>query len=495
MAELWGEILGYERIGVHDNFFELGGHSLLVARLLFKAQERFKVPLPVRFLFQWPTVAGLAQAIKDLRSAQTEGVDAFADTLDLPSEVVLDPVIHAGAATAESAAVPARIFLTGVTGFVGGFLLDELLRQTDADIYCLVRAASAEDAAKRIEGQLRQALLWEDDYRKRVIPIVGDLSQPLLGLSPARFEELAASMDVIYHNGALVNFLYPYAALRAPNVRGTEEVLRLACRGKLKPVHYVSTLGVLEVSRGGLMLEDDVTPHGPSSMLGYSQSKWVAEGLINIARSRGIPASIYRLKWITGHSLTGYTNRNDFVFRMIKGCVQLGAAPDFNHVDDFTPVDFACKAIVRLSQSRESWGKNFHLLNPERVQWSRIVDFMSSIGYTLRHVSFDQWVEGLSASTGGAEENAMAPLLSLFSGERRESDHQPSARREPLRFDYRNTTEGLAGTSIACPPVDDELLGTYFSYFIRSGLLEAPPTNAGALGSREEGMGKVLERV
>ena len=61
-----------------------------------------------------------------------------------------------------------------------------------------------------------------------MIPVCGDLAEPRLGLSPQDFDSLAATIDAVYHNGAYVNFVYPYQVLKPANVAGTVEVLRLA---------------------------------------------------------------------------------------------------------------------------------------------------------------------------------------------------------------------------------------------------------------------------
>jgi thioester reductase-like protein len=107
-----------------------------------------------------------------------------------------------------------------------------------------VRAPNAEEGQRRIRGSLEAYALWDEERSSRIFPVAGDLSEPLLGLGAERFEELAHEIEAIYHNGASVNWVYPYDALKPTNVLGTQEVLRLASRHKTKPVHLVSTLGV-----------------------------------------------------------------------------------------------------------------------------------------------------------------------------------------------------------------------------------------------------------
>jgi myxalamid-type nonribosomal peptide synthetase MxaA len=101
--------------------------------------------------------------------------------------------------------------------------------------------------------------LWDDSFASRVRIVTGNLDRPRFGLSDEQFDSLASELDVIYHNGAMVNFVYPYHALKPVNVDSTQDVLRLASTGKLKPVHFISSLSVFmkgDLRENGLCYEN-----------------------------------------------------------------------------------------------------------------------------------------------------------------------------------------------------------------------------------------------
>jgi amino acid adenylation domain-containing protein/thioester reductase-like protein len=493
MADIWSSLLHVEPIGIHDNFFELGGHSLLAVQLVSKIEALFQVKLPLWRLFAAPTIAGLVYAIQQEHRQGPEKPVLDTQVIDGDAEAMLDEAICSGAATEVSvrshrfsAVTPTpapsqegkerndkslttnmAIFLTGATGFLGVFLLHELLQQTRADIYCLVRASSLEEGNRRLRNTLAQYLLWSEPLAHRIIPVSGDLALPRFGLSSDEFDRLAHRIEVIYHSGAQVNLLYPYAALKPVNVLGTKEILRLASLGHIKPVHYVSTAAVFPVrSQNGHDPITEDTPPGrfEDLKIGYAQSKWVAEKLIATAHARGIPASMYRPSRISGHSQTGVWNTSDFACRMIKGCIQMGIAPEqLISQENWVPVDYVSRAIVHLSRQPASWGQVFHLINHHPLDWAALVDWIGAFGYPLRKLVYAQWCKAFCTY---AAENVLSPLMPVF------QTAEPPQR--PQQFSDWNTVAGLEGTAITCPPVDPPLLHTYFAYFLRSRFLDPP---------------------
>jgi amino acid adenylation domain-containing protein/thioester reductase-like protein len=498
IAEIWGQVLGVDAVGVEDDFHELGGHSLLLVQMAGKVRERLGRELPLAYLLPHRTVASLAQAVDEgLRQPPAPESPAVLEA-GLRADAVLDPALAPAAPPAAGALDPRAVFLTGGTGFLGAYLLAELLRQSAATVFCLVRAADPPAGIAKLRRELESYGLWEPAFAPRLTAVPGDLSQPLLGLSEEDFTRLSASVEAIYHNGALVDFLSPYAALKAANVLGTVEVLRLACRGAAKPLHHVSTLGVLDsaaYAAAGVARED--TPLADCAGLagGYAQSKWVAEMLIRSAGDRGLPVAIYRPGTISGDSRSGQANLKDFANSLIKGSIQLGAVPRADGAVNLAPVDFVGRAIVWLSRRRESLGKTFHLVNPQPIAAPVLFAWIRDVGYPLDEIPPETWREMLIRRLGGGEENALAPFLPLFEAAAARALRGGQAPVSQIRYDSGLTFLALARGPVLCPPVE-ELLEVYFSYFVRSGFLVAPdaerqhrsrvtPTPAGPRGQEE----------
>lgn len=362
-----------------------------------------------------------------------------------------------------------NIFLTGATGFLGAFLLHELLVATEAKVHCLVRAGSIGEGKRRIRSNLHAYSLWEAQWDARTIAVPGDLSRPRLGLTPEAFAVLSERIDAVYHNGATVNYVLPYAQLQAANVGGTQEILRLAGCGRHRPVYYVSTLRLFDSRRGGEPIrEGDAVDQSQAIHSGYSQSKWVAEKLIRSAGSRGLPFIIFRPGLISGDSRTGLSNVTDAVCRMIKGCIQLGSVPDMEMLIYLTPVDFVVRSLVHLSLQEASSGETFHLVTSTPTTWNQIVEALLAQGYPLRRLPYERWLRELrkAARTGSAE--ALTPLLHYFSSEMPEN----SVNR---RFDSSYTLQRLETAGITCPRIDGALLRTYLGVLSRVGFIESPP--------------------
>jgi amino acid adenylation domain-containing protein/thioester reductase-like protein len=478
MVTLWLSVLGLKRVGIHDNFFELGGNSLLAAQLITKISEVFKVDLPVRCLFETPTVEGLSQTLETVSQA---GVFT-PKTINLKAEVVLDAALFPQGQYSSNITHPQHIFITGSTGFLGAFLLHELLQKTQAKIYCLVREENPQAGIEKLQKILKKYGLWQPREAMRIIPIIGDLEKPLLGLTVSKFEQLAAQIDTIYHSGAQVNFVKPYSVLKTANVLGTQEIIKLATQSRIKPLHYISTAGVFGpisyFKECQVFYEHDNLDDYEDYValdIGYSQSKWVAEQLIGIAKSRGFPITIMRPGFLLGHTQSGVTNTTDFWSRLIKGCIQIGSFPELiGQKQEFIPIDYVTQSIVHLSLKPESLGKVFHLTPPQHnLTTIELFNLIRSSGYALKPLSYRKWKQQLLQNIKQSSDNALIPLLPLFTEKVYGDLTIIELYQNNPDYDCTNTLEGLKDSSIYCPQISQELIKTYLSYFTRIGFLKS----------------------
>jgi len=399
------------------------------------------------------------------------------EEIDYTAETHLDDTFDFSRPLAHDALNPRSVFLTGATGFLGAYLLDELMKRTRASVYCLVRAADEASAWRRLVNHLKRYCVWRDEFATRVRVVAGDVSLPLMGLTHERFAELAREIGGIYHSAGRLNMALSYEQLTPANVTGTREVLRLACTEYTKPVHFVSSLAVLfsDLNAGGALLKESYQPAFHSSLKGgYSKSKWVADQMVACAGERGLPVTIFRPVRIMGHSRTGVNHdMGDLLPVLLRGCILLGKYPALDIKVTMVPVDYASQAIVTLAGRRESWGRAFHLFNHAPIGWEPLMDILRSHGYSLEAMSRDNWRRELKRRAQDAtepEENrrAFSTLLLAMT-----APHFLFYKRPEM--DDSNTREGLAGTGITCSPVDEALISTYISFWRTHGYLPRQP--------------------
>ena len=449
------EVLG-RPVMLDDHFFEVGGHSILATKLTFQLRVTFKQELPLNLLYQYPTAASLAKVIQaglnDALYELSSDARESADFVDPAVEIKLDESIAGNGRTYKGQENAKGIFLTGATGFLGAFLLDELLKSyPDAVVRCLVRAANETAGFERLSNNMKNHQVWKPAYAPRIVAVVGDLSAEYFGLTKAAFVEMANQTDLIIHNGAMVHWVYPYSKLKPMNVGGTIECLRLAtCGEELASMHFVSSTSVFDSPHYEGMMdavpEDDQLDGGPGLSVGYGQSKWIAEKLVMLAMTRGIPSTIFRPGYITGHSMTGVMNTDDFLVRLMKGCLELGQAPKIRNAINACPVNFVAQSIVHVASSPDALNQSYHINNPHTFRLGDFFDHLQNFGYNLELVDYIAWRGALTQLTLESKTNALYPLLHFV------LDDLPTASKSPALSRYARTSV-WHGLCCALPPV------------------------------------------
>ncbi|MFG2292417.1 thioester reductase domain-containing protein [Streptomyces sp. NPDC048603] len=496
IAGIWQDLLGVANVDVETGFFDLGGDSLTVLQMAAQVRDAFGVRLDLRRLFEDPTVSRLAALIGN-GAAPDAGPGAGSGTASAAAPGPgprtsgdTNPRGVAGDRMAADAALPADIrpgpdtrppvrggayrsvLLTGGTGYTGAFLLRELLERSRATLHVLVRATGPEEALERVLANLEEYGLLRPGDRERLRGVPGDTGRPYLGMGREDYHRLAAEVEMIVHNAAVSSWVVPYSKIKPVNVLGAQEVLRLACRTRVKAVHFVSTTGVYPGLPGTRCWAEAPLTGTDGVVGGYRQSKWVADSLMLQARERGVPAHVYRLGAVTGARDTGACSEDTFINHLVKGCVQLGAYLDFDLQLELVPVDYCAAAIAHVAVSGGSEHAVFNVPGAHAVRMNDVFELVSAYGYRLRRLPYREWYRELSDAVERGEENELAVYLPLFGPE------APAAEIGRLDsrpvFDTTHLTSALDGSGISCPPVGRQLFDTYLDYFVSTGFLPPP---------------------
>ncbi|KAK5991160.1 Highly reducing polyketide synthase gloL [Cladobotryum mycophilum] len=231
----------------------------------------------------------------------------------------------------------ATVFLTGATGYLGIEILRQLLRQnTVKTVAVLVRAKSTQHAMDRLRDIAQAAGWWCPNDEARIEVWVGDLDRSDLGLNDAQTRRLRgessshSNINVIIHNGAVVNWTASYETLRRPNIGSTTELLQITASSPIFPKFiYVSGGTNRSIQELSIASAEDSLSH-----MGYFQTKIMAEGIVLEIASR-LPAvqnrvSVIKPGLIIGTAEAGVANANDFLWRGLATAAALQAFP----VDD-----------------------------------------------------------------------------------------------------------------------------------------------------------------
>ncbi|BGP51278.1 large subunit of alpha-aminoadipate reductase [Rhodotorula kratochvilovae] len=510
--DIWQRLLPSppSEISLDESFFDLGGHSILATRLIFELRKSLAPGAPLGLVFDFPTIRALAKELDTLRDADLGfasgekrpaaqgGMGAAADDEYADDAEELVKSLRASYDKPQSSAGEKVVFLTGATGFLGAFILRDLLDRARrggqvAKVICHVRAGTAEKALARLRESGEGRGAWDEKWvsEGRLEVVVGDLEGEKLGLSDEDWTRVAQESDVIVHNGAIVHWVYPYKQLRAANVLATLAVIELAATSRPKALSFVSTTAAIEKAHyvrladsikqaGGLGVpESDPLDAGKSGLKGgYGQSKWVSERLVLEAGRRGLAGAIVRPAYIVGDSHSAVTNTDDFLWRLVKGCIQLGHIPDIHNTINMVPVDHvaritACAALQDPTRAL----KVHHVTARPAPRFNSFLAALKLYGYGVETTEYLPWRTLLEQHVLRVQDNALFPLLHFV------LDDLPTSTKA-AELDDSNTVELLRGAQQPeAVTVDDDQMGRYLAWLIAAGFLEQPP-RAGEKGVR-----------
>lgn len=337
----WSEMLEMpaETISADENFYHLGGDSIMIMTLSKRVREKFSVLLARSIInSKRTTICSIAEFIENSQTGvsieKSPTVDLMARISSVsnstwarrPETLIQHPMTILP--------ISATVLLTGATGYLGIEILRQLLQsETVGQIITLVRANSQSDGLDRIKKTAAIMGWWNDTYEAKIEVWLGDLSKHRLGLDSIQWDRLqgvaksTTNVDAFVHNGAIVNWHADYDKLAAAN---TESVAMLAKLSVSSPIHpklvFVSG-GAPTDPRKDLAIS---AAHLASSD-GYSQTKFVSEGIINEIVDK-VQAEQNRLSTvkpglIIGSSPNAVANTDDFIWRIVATAASIQAYP------------------------------------------------------------------------------------------------------------------------------------------------------------------------
>ena len=329
LAEIWAlHLRGHAAASIPRTtpFFDLGGNSIAAVQIPSQIRKKWPdVTVPVSAISKNPTLQQLAADIDRsldpvglrLDIQGTDGVDQEEFYSNALFDLVKELPVQIKSAPRE-AQKQSTVFLTGATGFLGAFILRDLLSSGNR-VIAHVRAKNVEAGLQRVRQTCQAYGIWSDSWASSLECVVGDLQeQPTLGMSQDVYDHVAQTADVVIHNGAIVHWVKPFSILKSANVLSTLSAIKLCATGKAKKMAFVSSTSALDsdyyvelsekiISSGGAGISESDRMDGSRQGLGtgYGQTKWVSERLMEEAGSRGLVGSIVRAGYVLGDPKTG----------------------------------------------------------------------------------------------------------------------------------------------------------------------------------------------
>lgn len=419
-----------------DDLFAAGIDSLKatkVSNALIRKLDLGDHKLSQNIVYDYPSISKLA---KHLVSVSTGGADDASDTgkqmTDMVSRWVAKIAKPAPVTDTTSGPEKEVIVLTGATGSLGAHILADLSARDDVGrVICLARATNHEDARKRVLMSLAQR--GRTAPESKFIAYAFDDTKDNLGLNEEEYDSLRLETTAVMHIAWPVNFRLGVGSFDA-HVGGMVHLLNLtmASPRKSKPSYYVASsvsavIGDPTLGDDGKIVEDFPT-RTDSPIMGYGQSKWVTEKIVEAAGPLGARATVLRIGQLAANQSRGnyLWNPTEAYPLMFRSANVLGVLPDLNETPSWLPVDLcsggAVDVVMRTNRSGADvdvapHARLYHLVNPELAKWRTILEGLRKGGLKFETVSGEEWWDRLAKSNPDVSVNPTYKLLEFYQKE------------------------------------------------------------------------------
>ncbi|KAG2150554.1 L-aminoadipate-semialdehyde dehydrogenase [Suillus clintonianus] len=470
------------------DLFDFGLDSLQSSRIRNTIQREIDLggkKLSPNAVFEHPSIMQIARLLVAMSSGK-EGALAQQS----PREIVLELVkkyssfayvnethVKGTTGAASSSVTPRVVVLTGATGSLGAYILDELLSDPSvATVYCLCRAKDDADASSRIMSSMKTRKLSSryEQAQSRVKALASDLPMDKLGLQSDVYNEIARRATLIIHNAWAVNFNLGISSFE-PHIRGAVNLINLALASphpRPADFYFASSISAVAAWRGPESIPEAITDDPSVAQgLGYAQSKWVTEKLCQVASQQTpIRAGVLRIGQMVGDSQNGVWNETEAISLIIKCTDTIGILPNLEESVSWLPVDYAAKTIVDLVNvppQRLPLGECpvWNVIHPKLVPWSSILSSLQHSGLKFKALPRHEWIKALRASPVDEVSNPSRKLLTFF--ENKYGQEELATRYPLLTVQTEKASESLRSAPIA----DVGLVGKWVAAWRETGFL------------------------
>jgi NAD(P)-dependent dehydrogenase (short-subunit alcohol dehydrogenase family) len=363
-------------------------------------------------------------------------------------------------------------FVTGATGFIGRRLVEGLLANRQGTIYVLVRESSKGRLEDLIE---RWTILAGPKAVERVVPVLGDLRRPLLGVEADQLGELRGKVEHFFHLAAVYDMTAPAERNTAVNVGGTTHAVELARALDAGHLHHVSSIAVAGQYAG--VFEETMFDEGQRLPSPYHRTKFESERIVR--EQPYVPWRVYRPGIVVGDSKTGEMDKIDgpyYFFKAIQRMRHLlpGWVPlvglDLGYTN-VVPVDWVAGALEHIAHEPDLDGRAFHLTDPRPQRVDELINELAEAAHAPRFaVSIDKRLIDPLPKWPLALAGALPPFKQVRNLALRELGipQEVLGHMELVpRFDTHEAAKALAGSQLEQPPPLHDYVARLWDYWER----------------------------
>ncbi len=347
-------------------------------------------------------------------------------------------------------------FITGGTGFIGHNLIGELLKKKrKATIYVLVRKGSK----RKFEAKKKD---W-GTAAKRVIPVTGDLTSPLLGIPAKKRRELQGEIDHVFHLGAIYDLMADAEIQVSVNVEGTRNAVKFAENVKAKRFHHMSSIAAAGMYPG--IFREDMFEEAQGLDNAYYRTKHDSEGVVR--RECSVPWRVYRPGIVVGHSETGVIDKIDgpyYFFKLIQKMRKMmpswmpTVGIEGGRVN-IVPVDYVVSAMIHIAHKAKLDGMCFHLTDPKPKRIGEVLNMFADAAHAPKMtMRIDARIFNYIPTAIKQGLRMLPPIRRISNQIMKDLGLPPDMLKfvnYPTKFDSRETERALKGSGIILPRLDD----------------------------------------